>query len=427
MVEPYVSFAWEATYSPFAIPCSMFMPGGGWYAGGGAWNASVMAQQPQGRKAAIWNGYDNMLFNNPKDYLGGTHRTLWFDQGIKDTIAGVKVWCEEVKAAGQVPDMIILDGEAGVGCWSCDEDSKKAMVADKRYPALATKYRIAKAYEDIWPNYLQWNYGLAQYQNAVAKKAAHDVFRSYFPNVLFSNFGNSPIAKADVPVIPDFNGHQQYLPANSDNVWSPVLYAYVNQLGWKDARFQQPWYAMAWQINQLIAAYRVKSDAKLMPWVWASSQSGFSTYPDAKGQSFSVPLLDPAWWTEMMFHACVLCGPQFLWFNHNANYDPNHPELGWVTDKVAEAKNDAEFTAAISGFKTAARGLPVLKPINHKTLINYDKAKCVLSQCVLADGSVLARVTFKPGVTTVTCGVDGKAVQLSKPTGALGCWISISA
>lgn len=411
MIKPYTTFAWEGTNSQYAVACPQIAVGDGWYGEGGT--AQALLAKPAGQRALVINGYDRRLFNNPKDYLtdktGVSRRTVWFDQGIQETSTGVEKLCQDYKAANLEPDMFVLDGEDGVNCWSTSEEDKQTFMVDPKYAALAKKWNLPLTYDQLWPNAMDFNYNMGRYMNTVAKVACWDIFKKYFPNVVFSNFGDCPISKDNSARVPEFNGHFQPIPTSTEPVFSPVLYAGVGQLGtvYDKTYITSQWKCIAWSLNIIRAGFMAVPKGKMMPWIAPKELSN---------------VLDFSYWSEMIYHAALLCGPQFLWFNHNSNYDPTKNQ--WVVNQVAAKKSDTEFNYVMDEIYNAAQGKVFSDPINPNYLINYSST-AIVTQCKLEDGSILGRATFKgPPVsaTSINVTVNGKVITVNKEANSPGAW-----
>ncbi|MGC4033582.1 MAG: hypothetical protein QM754_17990 [Tepidisphaeraceae bacterium] len=239
-------------------------------------------------------------------------------------------------------------------------------------------------------NMLLFYYGCQYLTNQAFYSSVIVPLYKRYNNLQWCNYGDYPVAKADAATVPDLNGHSIYLPASTAPVYSPVVYGYVNQLGSQDSRFTEPFYIVAWHANTLRVPYRVKPDAKLMPWVAPKRLSN---------------VLDNTWWVEQLFHACCLCGPNLLYFN---------------ADDFTAISN-WRFDNAISQFISQSKGQKWSNVLTTE-LIRYDTANYVYSACRLADKSVVGRVTFKDGVNSATFTVSGKTYTVKRPDGQIGNW-----
>ncbi|MDB5324575.1 MAG: hypothetical protein JWM57_144, partial [Phycisphaerales bacterium] len=282
------------------------------------------------------------------------------------------------------------DLETGVSAWTLDENDQAAIHADPRYAALvATGHFPADCRNMSEANRMLFNYGCALLVDDAIKRALITPLYTRYAGVGWCNFADAPCTKADAPFAPDPNGHAQYSSPSSATHYAPSLYGHVGNLGF-DARFKQPWYCLAWSTNIAKAVYRAKPNAKLMPWLAPRVTSN---------------VFDAAHWEENIFHACCLAGPGLLYFNDD---DPS-------------ALSNWRFDNALSQYVGQTRG-----KIWSQTLVTdltiFDNATYVLSAAKLADGSVVGRVTFKPGVNSATFTIASKKYTVNRAGNGVGAW-----
>ena len=391
VILPFMSYTWSAFAGRYGTPFVTLMTEVDNTAG---YAAKQLLRYPKGRRFLFFHGAEDrgQLFRHPGDRLQGRYRSLWLDQGIAATKAYFANVVETLWANKADIDFVVFDIETLISCWNLGEDDLAAIYADPRYKDLVASGRFPKDCRNMSiADKMLFNFGCAQLNDSAIRASLITPLYKRYNGVNWCNYTDAPVTKADAPSVPDFNDVPAYYAPSSAPYYAPSLYSYVGNLAKHDARFKEPWYVLAWQSNSIVAIYRAKATAKVMPWVAPKVQSN---------------VFDWNWWQEQIFHICCLTGPNLLYFNAD---DPT-PLSNW------------RFDNAVAQYVSNARGV-VWKNCITGTFTSYDSGKFVCSAAKLVDGSMVGRVTLKPGVNSAKVTVEGKTYTFNRAGDSPGGWI----
>ena len=391
MILPFLSFTWDNYGGKYAMPFAHIMCD--WTSTNpGKYGAQQLTARSKGRRALLFQNAEvnGKLFHHPSDRIAGNRQGLWYTNGIAATAASFGGVVDQMFQNKGELDFAVFDIEDGNSSWSLSDADMAAVYADPRYAALVASGHFPADCRNLnVADRLLFNYGCTLLiYDAIAKAIIAPLYKRY-PGVGWCNFTDAPCTKADAPFASDLNGHAQYVSPSSATHYAPSLYGNVGGLA-NDPRFKQPFYCLAWTTNIAKAVFRAKADAKLMPWLAPRVTSN---------------VYDAAHWAEGVFHACCLAGPGLLYFN--------------VEDPSALA--NWRFDNTISQYVGQTRG-KIFSQTLVTDLTKYDSATYVLSAAKLADGSVVGRVTFKPGVNSATFTVASKKYTVNRVAGSVGAW-----
>lgn len=391
VILPFMSYTWSAYAGRYATPFVTLMTE---VDNAAPYAAKQLLRYPKGRRVLFFHGAEDrgMLFRNPNDRLQGRYRSLWVDKGIAATKAYFANVVELLWANKADIDFAVFDMETLISCWTLSPDDLAAIYADPRYKDLVATGRFPKDCRNMnVADAMLFNFGCAYINDAAIRASLITPLYKRYNNVNWCNYADAPVTKADAPMAPDFNDAPAYYAPSSAPYYAPVMNAYIGNLGVHDPRFKESWYVLALACNSVIAIYRAKATAKIMPWLAPKVMSN---------------VFDWTWWQEQVFHACCLTGTNMLYFNAD---DPS-PLSNW------------RFDNAIAQYVSNARG-QVWKSCLTTTFTSYDTGKFVLSAAKLADGSMVGRVTFKPGVNSAKVTVEGKVYTANRAGDTPGAWI----
>jgi hypothetical protein len=392
MLTPFQSFSWSVSGGKYMQPFARIMTD--WTSTNpGKYAAQQLTARPRGSRMLLFQNAEiaGRLFNHPADRLIGGRKGLWFDNGIAATAQTFGDVVEQMFLNKAELDFATFDIETSVSAWTLNPDDLAAIYADPRYATLVgTGLFPADCRNMSEETRLLFNYGSALVVDEAIRKAIIIPLYKRYPNVGWCNFADGPVTKADTVLVPEFNGHRQYVAPSSATHYAPSMYCNIGGWAQMDTRMKQPFFAMAWTTNIAKAVYRAKPTAKLMPWLAPRVLSN---------------VLDAAHWQELIFHSCCLAGMNLLFFNYD---DPS-------------ALSNWRFDNALSQYIAAARW-KVWKSTVITAMCDYDTAKYVISAARLEDNSIVGRVTFKTGVNSATFNLGGKTYTVKRPIGGVGAW-----
>ena len=367
--------------------------------------------------------YPLPILNDPRDVLtdaaGKTIHTtsIWPDHAVAKTRAR---WTDAINwfadAGGEI-DLMVLDFEGNYSCWALDEGYMKILPQDPRWPDLARQVGVDDPMLCMFGHsrngeYLRWNAVMGHRIDGFLDDAIFAPMRKRFARAGMLNFGtyNQTVKNA----VPDLNGHFQYTlgdPCGTHQ--SPAEYGGAAPHGLHKvvADFDRPFMQVVYAANFIRGCAR-SSAMPMVPWVAFRSWRTLNGRPMVWGNT--------DYWQEGMYHIMLSGGTSNLIY-----WNPT--DIVQIIDdkKVTgrDLKDDGYLEAVMADIQKAAGDQQIVAPAT-LAATPWD-AKFVISAAKLADGSVLARVTFAEDQDAAGLKVGDKVLRVERPAGKLGAWVRL--
>jgi hypothetical protein len=398
--------------------------------------AAVSARRRPELAAILLMGYANPLLRHPDDWYRAADgkntglKSPWPEHGIAFVQPRVHHLLDEFTRAGGWIDFLVLDFEDGLSYWAMANDRRahiRQVVGDPRFAewikggewgALEDWQRWAmnpgwskshvpssnspkEAANEVSGGYQTWSVLMTGAVNRALNCTVFAPLRTHFPDARASNYQSYLIQRRYAT--PERNGHRVWywgMPLFGDTV-SPAYYGIIGQFANLERPAGQrmgkgPFQALLCELNH-VRAIRRSSEVEIRPWIQRRSADD-SQY------------LDSPYWRELILHLGLTGVRRFLYFNPIS-------KRGGKPDRVLAA-DDQALTEALAELmeRVGSDGGPATREP-----LPWD-ADVIASGWERPDGTVLWRVTVRPGTTRVSVQPGGKVVSV--PTDHCGVWLT---
>ena len=418
---PIVALAWNAcpVDTKYMSPFIVLSPNGDHPTPQEAAKESL-AKPPH--RAALFLPHDllpkNDFDHNPADAPAGTPadkrdqaKNVWYDAAKTEARTRITKYLTEYKAAGGRLDYLVLDHEGAASIWEISPDALKTIWNDPRSAAFRKSLSFDKpdgVFDLSNRQYLEWNAATWASLAEALDYAVLEPVQQLYPNACVSNFENYVLTRGNV--VPELNGHMQYMYRKVGTHAAPAFYGAINNLrnislDGKHPYGDSPFAALRLDVNRMRAIKRSSSDP-VSPWV------GYKNMYELKDGAHSV--LRSPYYEEELYHIALCGATEFLYFNPHPWYAGQDPSE-WCDD-AQDRLTDACLVELNSHLGNALRSPITLEQIAWDSPL-------VVTGMRIGDKS-LWRVTTSPGITKVKVEPSGAILETN---GAVGIWYTAKA
>jgi hypothetical protein len=416
-IVPYLAMAWTAPSAPLAhvVGVVRFQS-----SSDPEKIARALKVLPEGERFLLrWESNDNQFWGNPADQLIGGHSQAtrpgkpesfqgpWIDHGAAAEAVFETRFAAALRQRGASPDYLVLDTEMGISTWELTAPQLRAIMADRRWPAVAKRFGVSGTAGLVGagnnPNAQAFNLAMQVTSAGYFRAGYFELWQAAFPRVCCSDFGDGVLnAVQAVQAVDDGGGIQPMALPMHGNVQSPCCYAWVHKIGRppsnQGADFSNPLPALCWIVS-MTRAY-AQSPQPIVPWVAAKS------WTDG-----SVPIANTPYQDELLWHVCLSAGcTDVLFFN------PDSP-----------AADNAAMDADLAALQQQAGDSPTLVPLTRAAVAYTSPVLVSGARC--ANGRRLYRVTVGAGPTTAPAALtlvlpgESATTTLHVRPGEVGLWV----
>jgi hypothetical protein len=381
--------------------------------------AQITSRMDDGERVLLAGDWTKALLTHPNDACIGPDGNLtkvpgiWLEHGPRAISELFDNFLTAFREQGGKIDFLALDREENFSCWVMTEQWLAAIQADPRSAGLIEKVgfkdlRLALFRNSANGEFLAWNAVTSRMVDDATELSILRPLRQHFPRAGMSNYGGLALTRDDV--IPDINGHLQYLigePCGTHQ--SPALYGGATPKN-VNADWSRPYMQVVYAANLARCGVR-NSTRPMIPWVAFKSFMKDGERPTFWG--------DTPYWEEGAWQSMLSAGTSnVLLFNPLSKT----PAATQPTGDALDRDNDAMETL-MAEMEQAAKGSRVTGPLTIER-IPWD-AGFFVSAARLADGAVLARVTFSENEKKATFQIAGKQFTVDRPEGKVGAWVRV--
>ena len=404
-ITPYIAFAWHAPTSPLDHVAAPL-----WYVKDSdpAAIASQLNALPAGERVLLrWQSTE--LLMNPGDQIvgpdGQNYYGPWLDNGAAAEAAFENSFLAQVAADGGSVDYLMLDIEWDINTWNITTGQLNAILADPRYPALASTFDLTRTDDliDILnPDSQAFDLAMQVTMGTYDHAAFDAPLAAHFPDARCSDFNDALLSPSAAIEAPDANGCVQPagLPLHGDTQ-GPSFYGDVGNIGLytnnQGADFTQPLPILCWETSR--ARGYALADVPIIPWVAGKTWSQDS-------------LANSPYYDEMIYHVMLSSG--------SVNLDL------WDADTDHTQDDCSALDADLAAVAQMANNEPALTPLSTDTVPYTSPVLVSGAQC--PSGRQLFRITV-PAISTqaqtvnVVLPGDTATTAVTVPANAAGQWL----